>query len=349
MRVVFVTDTLASGGAERVISILSNNLCTQYEKVEIICLRKHIVFYNIDPRIKIVFAEEYSKNWFSKILWLRQYIKKDDVVVAFMIRVYCVVLMCLLGLKRKVITSERNDPTAIDFRWKLLRSLLLPTTTRHVVQTQDIKNYFSSHIQKKTSIIYNPINLMQCTDKTWDSSRISILAMARIDKQKNYPMMIRAFLRFHEKYPQFELNIWGNREHDEQLDEIKNMIADNNAHSYIKINGRCNDVSKEYEKAYMFLLTSNYEGFSNSMMEAICSGVPTISTRVSGANELIQDEVNGILVDLNNDEQLYNAMVRLVENTDLAISIAREAKKARKKFDEALICKKWLELINSIS
>lgn len=100
---------------------------------------------------------------------------------------------------------------------------------------------------------------------------------------------------------------------------------------FIKLNGRCNDVAKEYDKAYMFLLTSNFEGFSNSKMEAVCSGVPTIATKVSGANELILNGVNGFLVDLNDDNQLYEYMVNLVEFPELASTISKEGIKARKK------------------
>lgn len=348
MRIIFVTDTLASGGAERVISVLANNLSMQYDEVEIVCLRKHLVFYDIQPKVKIVFAEDYSNGWVDKIIWLRKYIKEDDVVIPFMIRVYCVVLLSLLGLRRHIITSERNDPDAIGVKWKIIRCLLLPTTTKHVVQTQKIKNYFSSSLQKKISIIYNPINLKQCSEKDWSPTRVSILAMARLDKQKNYPMMIKAFLKFHEKYPQYILNIWGNREHDEQLLEIKQMIANNNASDFIKLNGRCKDVAREYEKAYMFLLTSNFEGFSNSLMEAVCSGVPTISTKVSGATDLLEDGVNGFLIDINRDDQLYDAMVTLVENPNLAYSMAKEAKKARCKFEEAKIVSEWSSLINTL-
>lgn len=348
MRILFVTDTLASGGAERVISVVSDHLCDKYDEVEIICLRKHIVFYELDPRIKVVFAEDHSSNWISKLLWLRNYVKKDDIVIAFMTRVYCVVLLSLLGLNRKIITSERNDPKAIPFKWRVLKRFLLPTTTKHVVQTQEIKNYFSQSIQRKTTIIYNPINLRQCGNKEWDSSRTSILAMARLDKQKNYPMMIKAFLRFHKEHPQYTLNIWGNRDHDEQISEITTMINENNASSFIRLNGVCNHVAEEYDKAYMFLLTSNYEGFSNSMMEAICSGIPTISTKVSGANELINNMKNGILIDLNDSDQLYNAMVTIANNTDLAKSMAIEGKKARVIFEETAICKKWIDLIQSI-
>lgn len=348
MRLIFVTDTLASGGAERVISVLSNKLCNEYDQIEIICLRKHLVFYKLDPRVKVIFADDFSNGWLSKMYWLRNYVKKSDVVIAFMIRVYCVTLLSLLGLERNIITSERNDPKTVAMKWKIMRSILLPTTTRHIVQTQEIKRYFPLFIQNKTSIIYNPINIKQCGEKEWNNNRTSILAMARLDKQKNYPMMVRAFLRFHEKYPQFVLNIWGNRGNDEQLPEIKKMIEDNNATDFIKLNGRCNDVAKEYDKAYMFLSTSNFEGFSNSMMEAVCSGVPTIATKVSGAKELIQNSINGFLVDLNDDNQLYEYMVNLVESPELASTISKVGIKARKKFEEERIIGNWSCIINSI-
>ena len=341
-RIIFVTDSMTSGGAERVISILANKFSNKYNVV-ILCLRKSKLFYEISPKVDIVSLDDKSSGLISKFFLLRRFIEKDDIVVPFMVEVYDIVLLSQLFRKRIIIPSERNDPRYKDIIWKLLRWLLLPKATAFVVQTETIKCYFPRFIQKKTTVIYNPINATQYYHGLWNQSSKVILAIGRTDRQKNYPMMLKAFYRIHQDYPEYELQIWSGR--GEQEEELKAWIEDKNALAYIKLMGRTQNVSKEYSKAYMFVMTSNYEGFSNSLMEALCSGIPVVSTKVSGALDVIKNNKNGMLVGINDEKAFYESMKLLLTYPDLASSISEEAKKVRPLFDEDTICTKWYQLI----
>lgn len=346
-KIVFVTDTMTSGGAERVISLLSNILCDNYS-VEIVCLRKKLVHYVLNNKIRLTFAEDYTNNWVSRICWLRKYLSGDSVVIAFMVKVYCIVLISQLFTKTKIICSERNDPYKTNFFWKVLRGILIYRTNALVVQTNYIKNYFPTTIKRKTYVIYNPLSLEQCGNNLWNCSRRSVLAVGRIDRQKNYLLMLNAFIKFHRQFPSFVLNIWGNRGHDEQEEDIYRFIKDNKAENFIKINGCSDDVSKEYDKAYMFLMSSNYEGFSNSLMEAFCSGVPIVSTKVSGAIDIIKSGENGFLVNIGDEDSFYKAMKTLASDYMLAEKFSYEGIKSRGLFSINCISKEWESLINKI-
>lgn len=348
MRLIFITDTLSSGGSERVVSILAN-FFVEKQQTEIICLRKRDVFYKISPKVKIIFADDYARGWLGKLKWLREYVNGEDVLLPFMVKVYCVTLLAFLGKKIKVIASERNDPTTTGLPWKLLRPLLLTKVSALVVQTQYIKDFFSKRIKEKTTIIVNPIDLKNCYNGEWNRNSHLVLAVGRTDIQKNYPMLIRSFKRLHLSHPDYRLEIWGKRDISEEGEKLQNLIKEIGASKYISINDRTDDIVSLYSKAYMFVMSSDYEGLSNALIEAVCSGLPVISTKVSGATDVIKNGVNGILVDIRDENGFYEAMKYFIENPDEAEKMAREAITCRNMFEKEYICSQWESLINNIN
>ena len=128
MKITFVTSTLTSGGAERVISLLANNFAERGYEVEMIALTSISPdYYPLDPKVKFIHADKVSKGGLpGELWWFRKHIKKEqpEVVIAFMEAVYEFVLLALLGTKFPVISSERLDPALISWPRKVLRWLL---------------------------------------------------------------------------------------------------------------------------------------------------------------------------------------------------------------------------------
>ena len=114
MKIMFVTSTLTSGGSERVISLIANDLVTKGYDVEIICLQEPIVFYSLHKKVKRRFAEnEAGKFIVAKMKWLRRRIieEKPDVVIAFMILVYLTTLFSLVGSSfKKAVSMTVSQP-----------------------------------------------------------------------------------------------------------------------------------------------------------------------------------------------------------------------------------------------
>lgn len=347
MRLIFVTDTLSSGGAERVISILANFFASK-QQTEIICLRKIDIFYKISPEVNVLFADDHASGWLGKLKWLRQYVNSEDILLPFMVKVYCVTLLALLGKKVNIIASERNDPATTGWPWKLLRTLLLSKASALVVQTQHIKDYYSKRIREKTVIIVNPLDLKNCYNGEWDRDSHLILAVGRTDIQKNYSMLIRSFEKLHQSYPKYRLEIWGNRNISEEGEKLHVLIKEIGASDYISINGRTDDMANLYGKAYMFVMSSDYEGLSNALIEALCSGLPVVSTKVSGATDVIQNGQNGILVDVGDCEGFYKAMKWLIDNPKETQRISESAFNSRGLFEKNMICNQWDDLIKKI-
>ena len=364
MKITFVTSTLTSGGAERVISLLANNFAERGYEVEMIALTSISPdYYPLDSKVKFIHADKVSKGGLlGELWWFRKHIKKEqpDVVIAFMEAVYEFVLLALLGTKVPVISSERKDPATLGPLRKILRWILLPTATAHVVQTQHIKQYYNQRIQKKTHIIYNPVN-ERVFETSYDNAnddensglRIKderlnrIISVGRLYPQKNQKMMIEAFAKIAPKFPEWSLVIYGEGPERDSLESLvsnlKSLVS-----SRISLPGRCETVIEEVAKSKVFCLSSDYEGMSNAMIEALCVGTPVISTKVSGTDELIRDGENGLLVDIGDTDGLAKAFEKLLSNQELREKLGQEGQKLANQFKTDTIVDLWENLVHRL-
>lgn len=348
MKLTFVSSTLHAGGAERVISLLANSFCQKGYEVEIVCINKHLVFYPIDEKVKVWFAEDEVKSpsILKKVFWLRNHIKNDrpDVVIAFMLEVYCVTLASLIGVSVPVISSERIDPHFFGRAKGLLRWLLLRRTTHLVVQTVRIKDFYSAKLQSRTTIIPNPV-----TDKVFSLTptlkQKRIIAVGRLAYQKNYPMMFRAFTKVHHDFPDWQLVVYGN---GPQKDEIRGVIERLGMEGHIILAGKSDHVVEEMNKSSLFVMSSDYEGMSNALLEAVCVGLPVISTDVSGARDLITEGVNGYIVPVGNERALTLALSSMLSSPEKMDEMGRQSKALAPRFREEQIVGQWEELIKKV-
>lgn len=363
MKLTFVTATLTSGGSERVMSIVANKMQERGYEVEIICLNDQIVFYPINEGIKIthVEVEAGTKSLPKKLWWFRNYIQKTqpDVVIAFMVSVYTVTLLALMGVDIPVISSVRNDPAYSNLRKKITRKILLPRSAHVVVQTQQIKQYFSKNIQKKTTVIYNPVNervfeaplnppSMGSYDndnhglKIKDERFKRIISVGRLYPQKDQKTMIEAFAKVSEKHPDWKLVIFGEGPERGALELLVERLK---IKDKVSLPGKSENIIDELKKSKIFCLSSIYEGMSNALVEAICVGLPIVTTKVSGTEELIENGENGFIVDIGDKDTMAMAMTKLIEDESLRQKFAEKNKAQAVKFETNAIVDQWEEVI----
>jgi glycosyltransferase involved in cell wall biosynthesis len=361
MRIVFLLASLGSGGAERVVSLLANRMCEDGHDIQIVCLKYNDVYYTLHDKIKVVAASEHASNRIMELFWLRKYIQKEkpDVVIPFTEGVYCFTILALLGTGIPIIASERLDPAAMSLPRKILKRLLLPYADWLVVQTESIKAYFPKRIQKKTSVIYNPVN-----DEVFSLPRTSsltptpspkgegsikceeklnrIISVARLYPQKNQKMMIEAFAKIADEFPDWQLVIFGEGPLRSSLELlVKSLKLDGR----VLLPGRTEHVIEELRKSKIFCLSSDYEGMSNSMIEAICVGLPIITTKVSGTEELIANGENGFVVEVGDLEGLTVSIHSLIKNEALRISMGYVSLNESYMFSLNEIKELWYRLI----
>ena len=348
MKITFVTDTLQAGGAERVISILANKMQERGYEVEIICLRMHKVFYEFNPSIKLTFAEDYvNGGMFKRMMWLRKYVRqqKPSVVIAFMIAVYATTLLSLIGSKIPVIVSERIDPRKTK-KWKnVLRYVVMPLIQHMVVQTEDIKSYFPAFIQKKTSIIYNPVTEKVFDQTSFVAKKKRLINIGRLYEQKNQKMLIDAFCKVKEHFSEYELVIFGEGPLEK---ELQDYIKAKGLTGFVKLMGKSTSIIEELKSSEIFCLSSDYEGMSNAMIEAICLGLPVVTTDISGAKDVIVNGENGYIVNVNDAVGFANAVSEILSHEDLKKQMEKNNLSKAKLFKTDTIVDSWIELINKM-
>ena len=352
MKIIFTLASLGSGGAERVVSLLANRMAEMGHEIEIVCLKYNDVYYQVDSGVKVTLAMQQTRSRFTELFWLRKYVKKErpDVAIAFTEGVYCFTITALLGTKMPVIASERLDPSAMSWKRNLLKRILLPYASWLVVQTQSIKAYFPKKIQRKTSIIYNPVNEKVFQQVENEPSRIDwkqnrIISVARLFPQKNQQMMIRAFAKIADGFPDWQLVIYGDGPLRENLESL---VAELQLQDRVLLPGRTETVIEELRKSKIFCMSSDYEGMSNSMIEAICVGLPVVTTNVSGTNELVQNGVNGWVVSCGDVEMLADVLMKFMSDVSLIETMSKQNIANRELFKlDAIVCK-WESVIKQV-
>lgn len=357
MKLSFVTANLGSGGAERVTSLLANQFCQKGYDVEIIFFRNRLIFYELDSRIKVVVIEEEchsNAKWlWRKVLWFRNYVKKTrpDVVIPFRVSVYCTTILSLLGVSVPIVASERIDPRIRDSYWTLLRKLLLPFVSHLVVQTNYIKSYYPKFIQKKTTVIPNPVDdevfsLPQPSQKGRGEERLNrIISVGRLYPQKNQEMMIRAFAKVADEFPDWKLVIYGE---GPLRAELEFLVSGFKLQERVLLPGRTDHVIEELRKSKIFCMSSNYEGMSNSLIEAICVGLPIVSTKVSGTEELVRHRINGFLVNLYDFNSMAKSLKILMGNSELRKQMEDTNRNMAPSFGINNIVDKWERVIKDL-
>lgn len=343
--------SLAMGGAERVASELANEFVNCSMNVTFILLDKNEVFYQLNENIKVYF-NSYNKNQNSlfrnkeRIKNFRKFIMENsiDVVISFLTSANILSILATKGTNAKVYISERSDPNTINKKVKFAIDFLYRFCDGAFFQTEDAKKCFSKKIQKKSSVIGNPIknNLPKWKDvKVHDES---IVTAVRLEKSKNIPMLLDAFLKVQEVYPNYKLIIFGDGPEYENIKEKSKLLG---LEKNVILKGRDNKWHEEAIYSSIFVLSSDYEGMSNSLLEALAMGMPVVSTDhpIGGAREVIKNGKNGFLVPVNNAEAFSNKLLELISNKEMQDCFSKEAEKIRLTMNVQKIAKSWLDYI----
>lgn len=350
MKITFFVGEFNGGGAERVISILANFLVTKNYKVEILKYNNTENSYETDSRIRINSIEENTRtrNILKNVLWLHKYFENStDIVVSFLAPFNMVAIIANTFNKTPIIVCDRNDPryTPANKMLRYFRNILYRKADGIVLQTKNNKEYFDKQIQGKSIVIYNPVDLKEKSGMALKTKKEKlIVSVGRLEEQKNQIMLIDAFNEIYKKHRDYKLIIYGEGSNRKCLQD---RIDSLHLNEVIILPGEKFNVLDKIKCAEMFVLTSDYEGMSNALIEAMCIGLPVISTNTSGSNELIDDGVNGYIIDLNDKNNLINRIEYLINNENIRSNLGKEASNLAFKIDKEIICNEWLEYITS--
>lgn len=336
--IVFITNTMSRGGAARVLSILANHYAKKEWKVGII-LRKIENTYQLNPNITIIeVGNDSQTNRFKWISIIRNYVKKREgcIVVSFLSMVNVYTILATRGLKARVIVSERNDIKIANAGFKYYLARYMYSKADHIVfQSNRVKNYFSSKVQKKSTIILNPVKI-SCKATAVPANKI--VNSGRLEPQKNQKLLIIAFSKLVKIHPEYKLYIYGE---GTLRGELLHLVDGLGLNGKVFLPGNVSDIHEKIADAKMFVLSSNFEGLSNSLLESMMMGLPCISTECAGSDEIIRSGENGLLVAVGDETALFTAMERLIEDSELCRKIAKNAMDDADQFRYENVIRKW--------
>lgn len=354
-KITFIISTLNSGGAERVISLISKSLSDYYNVSIILLLNGQPKAYDISEKVSIIELKNHKgriNKWFNIIRELHNVIKTEDsdVYISFCTIENIVSLIASFGTRKKLIISERNAPKTEKkpLLIKILQKILYPFSNYFVFQTDTAKKMYKKKIQQKSVVIPNPIteNLPQWQGELKLENNY-ICAVGRLHPQKNYPLLFRSFSQFCKDYKDYQLLVFGTGEQEKELLDLINLLRMNEK---IHLMGYHKDVHKYLKNCSFFVMTSDYEGMPNALMEAMSMGIPCISTDCpsGGPAKIIKNYENGILVNVNDQSSLISSMKYLVDNQDKAKSFGKKAKMIKDSYTINNITLEWKKTIDLI-
>ena len=356
MKYLFYISTISGGGAARVMVNIANGLAEQGFEVSLVTNFRASHEYSVHDRIERYVVESTEdtngslKKNLNRIQILRRLVKdiKPDICVSFMVENNFRLMISTIGLKTKTVVSVRNDP-AKEYptaRLRKLAELLYKRADGVVFQTEDAKAFFSNNIQKKSRIIFNQVDERFFEDQSTEQGEY-IVACGRLTKQKNYPMMIKAFSDAHKNHETEELRIYGEGDLQEEL--IK-MVRESDLEKSVHFMGFSSDMVDVYRHAKLLIMTSDYEGMPNAILEALASGVPVISTDCpcGGPKMVIEPGVNGYLVPVGDSKRMGILINELLDDNDKLSAMKEKAKASADQFRSDTILKEWISYLSSV-
>ncbi len=363
-KIAFHLNTLAQGGAERVVSSLANQLASEGETVFVTTEWQEQNEFALDSRVKRIHVglkdSDQGKGrlskYFLRIKYLKEFLEseKPDVLLSFARKANYRAIMAARKTNVPVIISIRNNPMTgdSDLINKFWIKTLFPHATACVFQTVDQRAFFKPLLQDNSRIILNPINAKYLNVPEVDETlkEKSVVHHARLVDFKNQPMLLRAFLRVHEIHPDYVLRIYGDDSGDGTKEILEGIIKDNHAEDCIFLMGPSDNLENELSKGMVYAFTSDHEGLPNSLLEAMALGLPCVATDCpcGGPATVIEDGINGLLIPIKDEDALVQGLLKLVENRDYAISLGREARKISEIANPEAISTQWKEYISEI-
>lgn len=344
MKVMMVTAGMSGGGTERVIAVLANYMAERKYEVKIVMTSRDEVAYALDSSIQVLSIGGSTGGSLSKrmkrIRDLRKLFRQDkeQVIVSFGTETNLFALLAGFGLQNKIIVSERNDPNRCTY--PVLRNMVYRMADSLIFQTADARRCFPKGIAKKGSVIPNPLSGAMRKPVHAVRNR-DIVTAGRLEPQKNHRLLIESFRAFAERFPDYRLVLYGKGYLEE---ELKALARESGIEEKVLFAGFAENIQEKLCSAAMFVLSSDYEGVSNSLMEAMALGLPVISTDcpIGGSAMLIKNEENGLLVPVGSASALAKAMEYMAEDPERAEDMGRRAEYVREEYSAEKICKRWI-------
>lgn len=365
MKLAFFYGNLLRGGAQRVMSELANQFTAWGDEVILLTLDKGSCEYKLDPRVRVQGLDVAgdSANKLESLTRLAKTLKalrswerreRPDAVICFSTHLSFQLDLALAGCRDRcrIIASERANPRYRDNEpLEALERRSLEKLDGFIFQTQRVSELFPQSLREKGRVIHNGLfsgDIPKTVTEYSQRDSRSICAMGRLDYQKAYDTMIRAFALFAREHPEHTLNIYG-RGREGAQEKLQALARELGVGDRVVFHGNRPDVLEQIKDAGMFLMTSRFEGMPNALMEAMACGLPCVCTDCDfGPAELIENGVSGLLSPVDEPEAIASAMARIADEPGLGEKLSIGALKIRQTHSREEICRQYHSYIEEI-
>ena len=349
---LILTLHFTDGGAERVLAVLINEWVDRGLKITIVETAPEMFSnsYRVSNGVDYLKFKR-SKNGPVNSAKAVQFVIKamkahpNATVLAFTKSTMYLLAIAAFFTKNRIVVSERNDPYSNPSQKsrRLLRNLLFRKADVCVFQTPEARDYFPETVRRKGVVIPNPIN-PDLPNRYEGVREKTIVAAGRLAPQKNFTMLIKAFALLHDDFPEYRLVIYGRGNLEAELKSLAKNLGVEDA---VDFPGFSDKIYQDIRKCAVYVSSSDYEGISNSMLEALAMGIPSVVTDcpIGGAKMVIKNSVNGILVPVGDERAMSEGIRKLLSDKDFADAIGREACKIRDELPAGKIAERWLKIL----
>ncbi|HIV90304.1 MAG TPA: glycosyltransferase [Candidatus Eisenbergiella stercoravium] len=354
--IVLFISALRKGGAERVMVNLADylhrngvrvTLVTQY-----ICEEEYTLPAGI-PRIlsEITPQEETGSRIGDFLARYRKLCRiftelHPDCILSFIGKNNIMTLLCTRFSGIPAVVSVRGEPKSeyYNFPMRFLAKTLFACAAGVIVQTSAARDFFPPVIRKKAVILKNPLNPAFVRERRTGRPDGRIVSVGRVDANKNHALILRAFARIAPEFPNASLVVYGD---GEKRQELIRKTQELGLSDRVQFPGAVSDVAEKIRTASAFVLSSGHEGMPNALIEAMCLGIPSISTDCpcGGPRELIEDGVNGYLIPVGDEEALADRLRRIFSDEEGAERMGKQAALLLEEYRPERVNAEWMDYL----
>ena len=361
MKLLFFISSLECGGAQRVCVTLCNRWAERGWDVTVATFDDGTVppFFPLVPGVRHVTLGLQRRstgivhsviNNLKRLRRLRRFVARErpDRILSFIDATNVLTLLAAKGTGIPVVVSERIDPSRhkIPGPWRILRRLTYPWARAIVLQTQAAAAYFPASWASRIVVVPNPVSAIPAAAPRAAQRRKDrglVVGLGRLERQKGFDLLIRAFAAIARERPDWDAVILGD---GPERDALAVEIARAGLTGRISLPGRESDAVGALRRADLFVLSSRYEGFPNALCEAMACGLPVVAFDCpSGPAEIVRDGVDGLLVPAEDIGALSEAMARLIADPEGRRRMGARAAEVSDRFSLERIASLWERIL----